>query len=308
MEGIFFSGSITFLLIGSSVGLFYPVLRNISFYMIMPLLMILTGLSPEMAIVISLAHLAALLVPSVVEQLHLGNIDFKLTSYLFLGIVAGIWIGNDFYQPTSLIHKQQQIIVLIPYLCLMIGAIAYRIHPFPLLPKPNHKIRKKLEKILKVLPGKVLFSTSGIRIPFFIPIFFGILVALIGKFFGPVVALLMAPLLIVGLDVPVMVAVGTAMLVNLIGMLTFVVYSDFLAIPLYLQILLWLFLGSTLTMLFLSSFLQRKPYPLPVAAVLVIITSVTLVALSVSDPGLNLLMKHLGFPSNLLGWFGGVRG
>ena len=307
MDNIFFSGSITFLLIGSTVGLFYPILRNVAFYMLVPLLMILTGLSTEMAIVISLAHFAALLVPIAVDQFQTGNSDLKLVFITLLGIATGIWLYNALYVYVKHLELLNMV-TLFPYIILLGGSVFYRYRPFPLLPKPSHKKRKQLQNFLKRLPGKMWFPTSGVKVPFFIPILLGIMFGFFGKLFGPVVALLITPVLVVVLEIPVMVAVGTAMLVNMLGMLTIVLSSDFVTIPLYLEILLWLFLGSTLVMLMISSFMQRRPYPLPVATLLVIITSVTLLALTASSPGLIIPMDQLGFPSDILGWFGGVRG
>lgn len=295
MGMIFFSGSLIFWLLGALAGVGYLILRNASFYMVMPLLVILTGLSPEMAVPIALAHMAALLIPAAVGHWQSGNVDFKLLLTCISGILIGDWLINGVNVP--ILHwAGQSYFILLPYLLLFLGAMVHRVRPFPLLPKPNHKVRKKLLRLIATLPGKTNFTASEIQLPFYIPILMGVGYACVAKLFGPVVALLTIPILLVCCDVPVLVASGTASLLNLCGMLLMALTSDFIVSPLNLQILLWLFLGSTMTVFSLSFFLPRKLYPIPVAAVLVAITSFTLLALSAS------------FPTYLLGWFGGMQG
>jgi len=307
MENILFSGAMTFMFIGIFVGMLFPILGNAGSFMVVPLLIILTGLPPEIAIPIGLAHLAALIVPTAVSQWQVGNVDGKLLLLLLLGVLPGMFLAGkvswmmeswgDYYK-----------VLLIPYLLLLVGAVLHRIRSFPLLPRPNNRYRKMVIKALRRLPGKTFLPASMIQVPWVIPVTLGLVLAFAGKLLGPVVALLVSPFLIVCLDIPVMMAVGTAMAANFIGMLAISLGSDFLALPINLQILLWLFLGSSITVLVISTIMKKRPYPVPVAAVLVLITSITLWVLTSSQPNLNLLIQHFSFPINLLGWFGGVQG
>ncbi|MCL5780916.1 MAG: sulfite exporter TauE/SafE family protein [Firmicutes bacterium] len=306
MENILFSGAMTFMLIGIFAGILFPILGNVGSFMVVPLLIIFTGLPPEIAIPIGLAHLAALIVPAAVSQWQVGNVDYKLLLLFLLGLFPGMFLANK----VSWLMEGSgwSEILLIPYLLLLVGAVLHRIRPFPLLPKPNNRYRKRIVKVLRGLPGKTSLTASMMQVPLIIPVAMGLVFAFTGKLLGPVVALMVSPFLIVCLDIPVMMAVGTAMVANFTGMLAVALDSGFLTLPINLQILLWLFLGSSLTVLVLSAIMQRRPYPVPVAAGLVLITSVTLWVLTTSQPGLNLLIQHFSFPINLLGWFGGVRG
>lgn len=306
MENILFSGAMTFMLIGIFAGILFPILGNVGSFMVVPLLIIFTGLPPEIAIPIGLAHLAALIVPAAVSQWQVGNVDYKLLLLFLLGLFPGMFLANK----VSWLMEGSgwSEILLIPYLLLLVGAVLHRIRPFPLLPKPNNRYRKRIVKVLRGLPGKTSLTASMTQVPLIIPVAMGLVFAFTGKLLGPVVALMVSPFLIVCLDIPVMMAVGTALVANFTGMLAVALDSGFLTLPINLQILLWLFLGSSLTVLVLSAIMQRRPYPVPVAAVLVLITSVTLWVFTTSQPGLNLLIQHFSFPINLLGWFGGVRG
>lgn len=306
MENILFSGAMTFMLIGIFAGILFPILGNVGSFMVVPLLIIFTGLPPEIAIPIGLAHLAALIVPAAVSQWQVGNVDYKLLLLFLLGLFPGMFLANK----VSWLMEGSgwSEILLTPYLLLLVGAVLHRIRPFPLLPKPNNRYRKRIVKVLRGLPGKTSLTASMMQVPLIIPVAMGLVFAFTGKLLGPVVALMVSPFLIVCLDIPVMMAVGTAMVANFTGMLAVALDSGFLTLPINLQILLWLFLGSSLTVLVLSAIMQRRPYPVPVAAGLVLITSVTLWVLTTSQPGLNLLIQHFSFPINLLGWFGGVRG
>lgn len=308
MESIFFSGAMIFMLIGVFVGILLPVLGSAGSLMIMPLIMLITGLPPEMAIPISLAHLAALSVPGVVGQWQSGNVDLKMLLWLMVGVIPGIIFG-DWVNEFARRWHWFTYLVLAPYLILLVCAVIYRFHPFSVLPKPNNRYRKKVVKFMKGLPGKTRFITSDISLSRGIPIVLGLALGLVGKIFGPMVALLLSPILIVCLDIPVMCAVATAMAANFIGMLTITSTGQFMMAPLTLQILLWLFLGTSATILGLSVFLQKsKPYPAPVAVVLVLITSVTLWALVTSQPNLGSVIQNFSLPVHLLGWFGGVQG
>lgn len=306
MENILFSGAVTFMLMGVFVSMLFPVVGNAGSFMVVPLLMILIGLPPEIAIPIGLAHLAALTVPSAVSQWQMGHVDGKLLGLLLLGLLPGMFAANQISWIMDLAGYSK--ILLIPYLILLAGAVLNRIRPFSLLPKPNNRYRKALLKTLRNLPGKTYLSSSMMSVPLMAPIALGFMLALVGKLAGPVAILLVSPILIICLDIPVMMAVGTAMMANFIGMLVIALGSDFLVLPMNLQILLWLFLGSSLTVLILSTMIKRRPYPVPVAAVLVLITSLTLLVLTTSQPDLNLLIQKFSFPMNLLGWFGGAQG
>ncbi|MEG6523593.1 sulfite exporter TauE/SafE family protein [Desulfotomaculum sp. 1211_IL3151] len=300
MESILFSGSLLFMVIGILGGVLFPLLGKASIYMIVPLLVFVTGLPPEMAIPIGLAHFAALIIPAVVGHWQTGNIDYRLLFLLVIGLFAGLIFFGGMGDLSPL--------VLLPYLVLLIAAVIYKIRPFALLPKPNNRQRKIVIKMIGRMPGKMYLSVSGINVSFLVPLFLGILLAFTGKIFGPIATIIVCPILIICLDIPVMVAVATSMLFNFIGMLSIAMWHDFLAIPLNLQILLWMFLGSAVTILALSTVVKKKLYPIPVAALLVAITSFTLWALMISNPIQSAFMHQIILPLKLLGWFGGVQG
>lgn len=300
MESIFFSGSLLFMVIGILGGVLYPLLGKASVYMIVPLLVFVTGLPPEMAIPIGLAHFAALIIPAVVGHWQTGTIDYRLLFLLVIGLCVGLIFSGGMGELNPL--------VLAPYLVLFIGAAIYKIRPFALLPKPNNRHRKKVIKMMHWLPGKMYLPVSGSKVSFLAPIFLGILLAFTGKIFGPIATIIVCPILIVCLDIPVLVAVATAMVFNFIGLLSIAMWHGFLAIPLNLQILLWMFLGSAITILVLATVVKRKLYPIPVAALLVAITSFTLWALILSHPSQGTIMQQIILPLKLLGWFGGVQG
>ncbi|GAB6181594.1 sulfite exporter TauE/SafE family protein [Desulfotomaculum defluvii] len=299
MDDIFFSGSILFMVIGILGGVLYPVLGKASVYTIVPLLIVMTGLPPEMAIPIGLAHFAALIIPAAVGHWQAGNVDYKLLFLLIIGLMVGLIFTGEI--------ADLSLLVLVPYLLLIIGAAIYKIRPFVLLPKPKNKYRRKILKVLYRLPGKVDLSASGIKISCLVPILLGLLLAYTAKIFGPIAGILVCPILIICLDIPVMVAVATSMVFNFTGMLSVAMWNGFLVIPLNLQILLWVFLGSTVTVLVLSTVIRKKLYPIPVAALLVAITSFTLWALMLSNPSHSSLIQQI-FPLDLLGWFGGAQG
>ena len=308
MDSLFFSGTVIFLLLGAAAGLFLPIIGNIGTLMILPLIIMITGIPPEMAVPIALAHLAALWVPGVVGRWQSGNVDGKLLLWLLLGMIPGITLGN-WIEGMAVHGTWFTDMVLAPYLLLLVGAVIYRLRPFPILPKPANRQRKKVVQWVTGLPAKTLFNTSGISISLFVPLGLGFIFGLTGKIFGPVAVLLLSPALMVCLDIPVLCAVSTAVVFHFIGMLSISLTGRYMLLPLNLQILLWLFLGTSMIFLGLSFFMQKKkPYTAPVAVVLVLITSATLWALITSQPDLGPVIKHFSFPIQLLGWFGGVRG
>lgn len=300
MEGISFLGALLFMVIGILGGVLYPLLGKASVYMIVPLLVLVTGLPPEMAIPIGLAHFAALIIPAVVGYWQTGIIDYRLLFLLSVGLLAGLIFSGGMVDLSPL--------VLLPYLVLFIGAAIYRIRTFTLLPKPNNRQRKIVIKMMRRLPGKMYLPVSGIKVSFLAPLFLGFLLALTGKIFGPIAAIMVCPILIICFDIPVMVAVPTSLIFNFIGTLSIAMRHDFFAIPLNLQILLWMFLGSAVTILALSTVVKKKLYPIPVAALLVTVTSFTLWAFMISHPGHSAVIQQMILPLKLLGWFGGVQG
>lgn len=300
MESIFFSGALLFMVIGILGSVLYPLLGKASVYMIVPLLVLVTGLPPEMAIPIGLAHFAALIIPAVVGHWQTGIIDYRLLFLLSVGLLAGLIFSGGMVDLSPL--------VLLPYLVLFIGAAIYRIRPFTLLPKPNNRQIKIVIKMMRRLPGKIYLPVSGIKVSFLASLFLGFLLALTGKFFGPIAAIMVCPILIICFDIPVIVAVPTSLIFNFIGTLSIAMRHDFFAIPLNLQILLWMFLGSTVTILVLSPVVKKKLYPIPVAALLVTVTSFTLWAFMISHPSHSSVMQQMILPLKMLGWFGGIQG
>ncbi|SHK84082.1 TSUP family transporter [Desulforamulus aeronauticus] len=300
MENIFFSGAITFLLMGIISGGLASAIGNAGVYLIVPLLMLVTGLTPDIAIPVALAHLAALLVPRVVGMCQAGNVDLRLTLWILAGFLPGTLFAAKLAALTNNL-AWFKLIVLIPYLILLVGAVIYRAKPFRLLPAPNNLTRKKFLQLVKRVPGKVSLPFSGITLSAVILVILGAGFAMGTFLWGPLAVLLLSPLLIVGLDIPAMVAVGTGVVVSFIGAIVSSLSSGVLLYPITLQMLLWLFLGTALAVLVLSVLRHKnKLCPVPVAALMVIITSVTLWALSSTQPQ-DLLLQHYQFPLQLLG-------
>ena len=300
MENIFFSGAITFLLMGVISGGLTSVIGNAGAYLIVPLLMLVTGLTPDIAIPVALAHLAALLVPRVVGMCQAGNVDLRLTLWILAGFLPGTLLAGKLAALTNNLAWFKPI-VLIPYLILLVGAVIYRVKPFRLLPAPNNLYRKKFLQMVKKVPGKVSLPFSGITLSAIILAILGAGFAVATSVWGPLAVLLLSPLLIVGLDIPAMGAVGTGVVGSFIGAIVSSLSSGVLLYPITLQMLLWLFLGTALAVLVLSAFRQKnKLCPVPVVVLMVVITSMTLWALSSTQPQ-DLLLQHYQFPFQLLG-------
>ncbi|MDO7788749.1 sulfite exporter TauE/SafE family protein [Desulforamulus aquiferis] len=307
MENLIFSGSITFMILGMLVGFLINIVGNTGALAVMPLLIIFLGFPPEAALPIALGHLAAVGVPGLVLHWQTGNVDLKLIALVVIGVAPGIWLGKGL-STSSFYHVWGLYLVLVPYLILMLAAVIHRYRPFAILPKPNNRYRKMVLKFIKKIPGRIYSDTSGTNIPIIVPLITGVLLGLTGKILGPLATIIIAPILIVILNIPVIVAMGTAVTVNFIASLSIAVTSGLVSIPLNLQILLWTFLGSSLVLLLVSSIWRKhSPYPIPVATVLVLITSITLWAVTSSQPNLDFIMQHFSLPGNVLGWLGGVK-
>lgn len=305
MENIFFSGAITFLLIGIISGGLTSAIGNTGAYLMVPLLILTTGLTPDIAVPIGLAHLAALLIPRVVGQWQAGNVDIRLMLWILAGFLPGTLLAGKL---AALSHEffWFKPIILLPYLILLAGTILYRWKPFRLLPAPNNLYRKKILQLVKRFPGQVSLPFSGMSLSALVLVILGVVLAVATSLWGPLAVLLLSPLLIVVLDIPVMVAVGTGLIVGVAGALISSFGSGVLLYPLTLQMLLWLFLGTALAILGFSTFQQKnKSCPASVAVLMVVITSVTLWAVSSTQPP-SLLLQHYQLPIQILGWFGGV--
>ncbi|AQS58711.1 sulfite exporter TauE/SafE family protein [Desulforamulus ferrireducens] len=305
MENILFSGAVIFLLIGVISGGLTSAIGNAGAYLLVPLLMLATGITPDIAVPLALAHLAALMIPRMVGQWQAGNVDLKLMLWILAGFLPGSLLAGKL---AAFIHGFFWFVpvLLLPYLALLVGTIIYNRKPFRLLPAPNNLYRKKILIMVKGFPGQVTLPFSGMSLPAVLLITLGGVLAVATSLWGPLAVLLISPLLIVLMDIPVMVAVGTGLVIGVVGALVSSFSSGVLLYPLTLQMLLWLFLGTALTVLCLS-FLQRKnkACPTSVAILMVVITSVTLWAVSASQPP-SLLLLHYQLPLQLLGWFGGV--
>lgn len=295
------TGVMMFVSLGVLVGILLSVLGRPGALLITPLLMVVAGLPAEMAVPISLAHFAALMVPGTAGQWQSGNIDLKMLILLLVGVGPGVMLAGKISY--SFPHWLAPVI-LFPYVILLLGAVIYKIRRFPVLPGPGNAYRLRVVKIIGTLPLKLHFATIGMAISAAVPVVLGIIFGFTGQIFGPLAALIISPVLVVCLDIPVMVATGTAGVASVMGSLIIALMSGFAAIPLNLQILLWLFLGSSVTFLAISALLQiNRLYPLPVAAMMVLVTSVTLWALLTGQPNLNLLIHRLPIH---VGFFGGV--
>lgn len=272
MEQILITGAKTFGILGVLVGFLIPLVGNIGIFMVIPLLM-LVGLTPEQAIPIGLAHMALLHTPTVAGQIRSGHTDIRLLTLLLTGTIPGYLLADRLNEILITISYFNHTIFII-YLLLLAGAFLYRKHPFPILPKPNNLYRKKIITFIKKVPGHIFLVTSCISVSFIIPFFLGITFGLVSKTLGPLSALIICPILVFFLDIPVMVAMNTVTLFIFLSFITIAMASSLTLIPLNLIILLWIFLGSSLTLLAVSTLPRRSKlsYQIPFSILFIVVT------------------------------------
>lgn len=273
MDQIIYAGSIHFALLGVGLAILMLLAGNIGALMALPLLMA-TGLIPEQAIPIALVITAALIIPGALEHIQSGNVDKKFTGLVLLGILSGAFISK--YILNTFIHHSQ-IALFSLYVLLLVSNFIYRRKPFPILPRPNNPVRKQIVSFIDSLPGKTKFADSGINLCPVIPIVLGSIVSLIAGALGPVASMLLCPILVIFLEIPVFIAIGTVAVINVFSFVTLATASGMLVYPVILQILLWMFLGTSLAYTLISYIMRkRKLHPLPLTIVFLTVTSLNL--------------------------------
>lgn len=272
MNQVIFTGAMQFALLGVGLAILMLLAGNIGVLMSLPLLLA-TGLLPEQAIPISLLITAALMVPGALDHLQSKNVDKKFVFFVLLGVLPGVFVSKYMIEFINLSY----IALFTIYLLLLIGNFIYHRKPFPILPRPNNPTRKRIVSLLKKLPGKTKFTDSGIKMSPVTPVVLGFMFSIIAVLLGPVAAMLFCPVMVVLLEVPVFMAIGTVSVINILSFVTLGATSGMMTYPVILQILLWMFLGVSLTYTFSSYILgQRKLHPLPLAIVFLMLTSITL--------------------------------
>lgn len=201
-------------------------------FLITPILMML-GIPSVVAAASGSNQMIAASASGTYTHWKLGNVDFKMGTYLLIGSFMGGALGVQLVAALKALGNVDFLIkityVVVP---ILIGGYMF-VESLQSMrkAKSGENAEKKapkepsgFKKFLKALPFQTDFKKSGVRHSVMTPIVIGILVGILSAIMGVGGGFIMVPIMLYLLDMPILVVVGT----SLFQVLFLMIYVTFL--------------------------------------------------------------------------------
>jgi uncharacterized membrane protein YfcA len=188
-------------------------------FLLTPLL-IMFGIPPTVAAASDSNQIVAASASGTYAHYRLGNVDFKMGVVLLVGGVLGGSFGVYLVRMLRAMGNAD-FVIKITYVAMLgiIGAYMFieslqSLKKAPSAEKPFDASPKKpslYARLIMILPFKIHFSRSGIRISLIVPLLLGSLVGVLAAIMGVGGGFIMVPIMVYLLRMPMHVVVGTSL-------------------------------------------------------------------------------------------------
>jgi uncharacterized membrane protein YfcA len=188
-------------------------------FLLTPLL-IMFGIPPTVAAASDSNQIVAASASGTYAHYRLGNVDFKMGVVLLVGGVLGGSLGVYLVRALRATGNAD-FVIKITYVAMLgiIGGYMFieslqSLKKTPAAEKPFDASPKKpslYARLITILPFKIHFSRSGIRISLIVPLLLGSLVGILAAIMGVGGGFIMVPIMVYLLRMPMHVVVGTSL-------------------------------------------------------------------------------------------------
>lgn len=181
-------------------------------------LLIMIGIPPTVAAASDSNQIVAASASGTYAHYRLGNVDFKMGTYLLIGGVIG---GTGGVQIIRLLRQMgnADFLIMVTYV-IMLGFVGGYMFLESLqgmragkaeTPKKPEKRKSAYSRFLQSLPFQTRFNKSGIVLSPVVPLFLGGLVGVLAAIMGVGGGFIMVPVMVYMLRMPMHVVVGTSL-------------------------------------------------------------------------------------------------
>lgn len=206
---------LTILLLGGATGVLSGMFGIGGGFLTTPLL-IFIGIPPPVAVATSSNQIIASSVSGFLTHWRRGNVDFKMGSLLLLGGLVGSSVGIWLFAVLKRVGQIDLAISLcyVSFLLLIGGLmIVESVRAIAGASRPKKKGLGKLnrQKLLALLPFKMTFPQSQLRMSALLPVCIGVFVGVLVSLMGIGGGFFMIPAMIYLLGMPAAMVVGTSL-------------------------------------------------------------------------------------------------
>jgi uncharacterized membrane protein YfcA len=285
------------LLVGLLSGLF-----GVGGGFLMTPLLIMIGIPPTVAAASDSNQIIAASTSGCFAHYRLGNVDFKMGTYLLIGGVIG---GTGGVQLIKLLRQMgnADFLIKITYVIMLGGVGSYMfwesLQSLRSVKKASAGTAKKKEsayaRLIRRLPYQTRFERSGIVLSPIVPLFLGTLVGILAAIMGVGGGFIMVPVMVYLLRMPMHVVVGTSLFQILFTCINVTVMQAYSNRTVDFILALLMLVGSTIGAQ-IGTKLSKK---LNADQLKILLASIVLVVM------VQMLVGLLLAPHNLLAYAGG---
>lgn len=265
-------------------------------------LLIMIGIPPTVAAASDSNQIIAASTSGCFAHYRLGNVDFKMGTYLLIGGVIG---GTGGVQLIKLLRQMgnADFLIKITYVIMLGGVGSYMfwesLQSLRSVKKTSAGTAKKKEsayaRLIRRLPYQTRFERSGIVLSPIVPLFLGTLVGILAAIMGVGGGFIMVPVMVYLLRMPMHVVVGTSLFQILFTCINVTVMQAYSNRTVDFLLALLMLIGSTIGAQ-LGTKLSKK---LNADQLKILLASIVLVVM------VQMLVGLLLAPHNLLAYAGG---
>jgi len=286
--------------LGGIVGLLSGLFGVGGGFLMTPLL-IMIGIPPTIAAATDSNQIVGASTSGTYAHYRLGNVDFKMGTYLLIGGLTGGTIGVQIIKVLRTIGNADFVIKITYVVMLAIVGIYMFMESLSALrgKKSEQTTKKKREstysRLIKRLPWQTHFERSGVTISILMPLVLGEFVGILAAIMGVGGGFIMVPVMVYLLRMPMHVVVGTSLFQILFTCVNVTMMQAYFNHTVDFILALILLLGSTLG----AQFGARISKKLKADQLKILLASIVLLVM------VKMLISLLVTPTILLSYKGG---
>jgi hypothetical protein len=238
--------------LGGAVG-FLSGLFGVGGGFLMTPLLIMAGIPPTVAAASDSNQIVAASTSGTYAHYRMGNVDFKMGTFLLIGGVVGGTLGVQLIKVLRAMGNAD-FVIKITYV-VMLGVIGFYMFVESLqsmrqkVPerKPAEPSRPSVyARLLQALPWQMKFDKSGVTLSPLLPLILGVFVGVLAAIMGVGGGFIMVPVMVYMLRMPMHVVVGTSLFQILFTCINVTIMQAITNFTVDLVLAIILLLGSTL--------------------------------------------------------------
>lgn len=263
-------------------------------------LLIMVGIPPTVAAASDSNQIVAASTSGTYAHYRMGNVDFKMGTFLIVGGVVGGTLGVQLIKILRALGNAD-FVIMVTYV-VMLGVIGSYMfmeslqslrHKAPRA-RPAAPARPSLyARLVQALPWRMKFAKSGVTLSPLLPIILGLFVGILAAIMGVGGGFIMVPVMVYLLRMPMHVVVGTSLFQILFTCINVTVLQAMTNRTVDMELAIILLLGSTLGAQFgarLSRKLKADQLKILLASIVLVVMIQMLVGL-IFPPHLMLAYK-----------------